>query len=127
MGKAIAKYFALLVIFIASVVLLSEFTNVQSNDRKVSMSHASMPVIYTRYNDEYINELHGYSTQMNAISMRDTIIPLGDDGNINMAIDKHGFDLKEITYQVRSLDGSRLIQDSKAELMQGELTSLLKI
>lgn len=76
----------------------------------INMESATLPVIYMMAGRERINCLHGYKENMDAASMRDTITPLGENRKLTVQIDTYGNSITSISYEIRSLDQTRLIE-----------------
>ena len=128
MRKGIRKFFILVAVFIVALFTFSKITNHETKDLTTDMSAASLPIVYFEDNGHRVNELHGYTAEMSAVSMRDTITPLPDNHKLSLRIDPYGKNIDSVTFEVRSLDGSRLVQDGKVTLsgdesaMEGEIT-----
>lgn len=130
MNRGLRKFLILLVIFAAALFGFSRLTNHETKDMTTDMAKASMPVVYFQKNGKPVNELHGYADEMDAVSMRDTITPLGSDGVLPVRIESYGEQIKGVSYEVRSLDTTRLVQESEASDLQtenGTVTAQLKI
>lgn len=76
----------------------------------INMESATLPILYMMAGQERINCLHGYKKDMDAASMRDTITPLGENRNLTIQIDTYGNLVTAISYEIRSLDQTRLIE-----------------
>lgn len=120
MNKGLRKFLVLFVIFVAALFGFSRLTNHETKDMTTDMAEASMPVVYLQQDGKLINELHGYVDEMDAVSMRDTITPLAKDGILPIRIDSYGKQVKEVSYEVRSLDTTRLVQESPVSGLQSE-------
>ena len=59
-----------------------------------------------------INELYGYTEKMDAAYMRDTITPIGKDRKLPVTIQTYETSVDAISYEIRSLDGERLIANA---------------
>lgn len=75
------------------------------------MSAASLPVIYMKLDGQELNCLRGYTVQPEIGYVRETISPLGDGRSISCTIEKYGRTVDEISFEVRSVDGKRLIEE----------------
>lgn len=76
----------------------------------INMESATLPVIYMMAGRERINCLYGYMDNMDAASMRDTITPLGENRKLTVQVDTYGNHITSISYEIRSLDQTRLIE-----------------
>mgnify|MGYP000184681767 CR=1 FL=1 len=75
MRKGIRKFFILVAVFIVALFTFSKITNHETKDLTTDMPAASLPIVYFEDNGHRVNELHGYTAEMSAVSMRDTITP----------------------------------------------------
>ena len=128
MRKGIRKFFILVAVFIVALFIFSKITNHETKDLTTDMPAASLPIVYFEDNGHRVNELHGYVDDMSEVSMRDTVTPLPDNHKLSLRIDPYGKNIDSVTFEVRSLDGSRLGQEGKVTLsgdksaMKGEIT-----
>lgn len=120
MVKKLIKPAVLAVIFLTALVSLSMFSNRGHADLTSEMSEASLPVIYMKQGDTYINQLFGYRAEMDAASMRDTITPLTANRVLSVMIQAFQNRVEGISYEVRSLDMERLIESSKVSAFSQE-------
>lgn len=112
MKKNVIKSMVLLAVFICSLIFFSVISNRDNEDMTENMKAASLPVIYFLNDDTEINELHGYVNAMDVTGMRDTITPIKNDRLLDMKISTYGEEIDEISYEIRSLDGERLVAES---------------
>ncbi len=101
-------------VFIAGLFVFEKLTNHETQDLTADMAEASLPVVYLIVGEEQVNELHGYTTQMDAASVRDTITPVESGSVLPISVDLYGSEITSISYEVRSLDTTRLVQQSEA-------------
>ncbi|MCC8168696.1 MAG: hypothetical protein LIO37_05095, partial [Clostridiales bacterium] len=114
MLKRIIKPVTIVLAFLVSLVIFSVLTNSTNTDLTASMSEATLPIISFKYGDTQIEQLHAYVTEMEVTGMRDSIIPLDSDRMLDMEIASYGMDINGVSYQVRSLDGTRLVADGES-------------
>lgn len=114
MNKALRQFLILVVVFIAGLFVFSKLTNHETKDLTTDMAEATFPIVYFVEDGQTVNELHGYSGEMDAASMRDTITPVDSTGILPIQIDSYGSRIKSVSYEVRSLDTTRLVQQSEA-------------
>ena len=69
----------LIVIFIAAVVVFFFIFNKGAKTEDTLEEKAGLPVVYMQQDGQWINELHGYRTEMSEVSMRDTILQMPED------------------------------------------------
>lgn len=112
MKKVIIKLSVFLMTFVASVLIIGSLMNKGHSNLTMEMAPATFPVITMERGGIRYNELHGYSNAMDTAFQRDTVTALGESRNTDFVIDTYGREVTGLTLQVRSVDGSRLIEDT---------------
>lgn len=112
MKKTIIKAVILAVVFIIGIYFLTVFRGREEIDQITNMSAPTLPTLYLNSFNENMNELHGYTQEMEANYMRDTITPLSSELTLPVIIKTYGEQIKKISYEVRSLDTSRLVEQT---------------
>ncbi len=111
----------LLIIFVAALLVFAKVTNHETKDLTQDMPSAALPVVYLEQDGMLVNELHGYTEEMDASTMRDAIAPVGADHKLPIFVKTYGTKILRVSYEIRSLDGTRLVEEnSKAALQQKE-------
>ena len=111
MNNKYVKPIVLTVIFLISVVVFSMMTNKVNKDSTTTMAEASLPVMYFMYDDKSINELHGYVQEMDMLSMRDGLMPIGEERSLHLEVMTYGNKVENLSYKIRSIDGKRLLME----------------
>lgn len=115
MKKAVIKGIVFALTFFAALLAAGKIMNQGNHDMTAEMSPAGFPVVYMLAEEVYYNELHGYEQPMDTAYMRDTITALDADRGVAFAIELYGETLTRLAYELRSVNGERLIEN-------GELT-----
>ena len=110
MKKKIPKIIILTAIFIVTIIAVSILLNKENGDSTVEMEKARLPLLYAKYGDEEINCMHGYTGEIDAASFRETIIPLDESVEIIFVADEMFSDYESISYEIRSIDTTRLVE-----------------
>lgn len=113
MSKRAIKILVLVIVFIGALITFSIVTNQVNEDLTTTMSDASLPVMRFYMDGAKVNELHGYVKEMDALKMRDTITPISATREVNIGIDTYGKSIDNIVYEIRSMDGNRLVADTE--------------
>ena len=101
--------------FLVALVLISHMINRGNADMTAQMADATFPTVAFLLNGDSINTLHGYSEERDCKLQRDTIQPVQMDRKLQFEINKYGQTIAKVSYQVRSVDGERLIEDHELE------------
>ena len=115
MRKTLIKGAVVVIVFFSALFLISNFMNKGNADMTTEMEAASFPVIAMNYGGFRINVLHGYQEAMEVSQMRESLTPLVSGRKVNLDIDTYGTRVDGIRFEVRSVDGSRLIEDTTIE------------
>lgn len=109
-SKAI-KPIVLVVVFIGALITFSVLTNKVNTDTTTTMEDATLPVMQFVYEDTVMNELHGYVQEMDMLSMRDGLMPIGENRVLNLEILTYGNEIDNLSYKIRSMDSESLLVD----------------
>ena len=125
MNNKAVKPLVLGAIFLVAMIVFGLTMNKSHRDMTTNMSEASLPVVNFVFNDTVMNELHGYTQEMDLLSMRDSVLPIGEDRKLQFEVVTYGNQLSNMSYQIRSLDGTRLLmEDNDVEYtMKGDKAS----
>lgn len=113
--KGIIRVTVILLVFIASFALFSRIMNSDNVDKTVELGDCHLPTISAYYGERQINYMFGYVSEMQPQYMRDTITPLGQDNKLDLQIQTYGEEVKSVSFEVRSLNTKRLIENSIVE------------
>lgn len=112
MKRAILKLIAFVSVFIISLVVIGLYMNKGNTDMTAPMSGATLPTVAISVNDMEINLMRGYTDVMEPAGMREGITIMGEQRQVDAVIHSHGQEIKSAAYEVRSIDGSRLIENT---------------
>lgn len=115
MKKILIKGLIVVVMFFLSLFVISGIMNQGNTDMTVEMAGATFPVVSMEYAGRQINELHGYREEMEVNYMRDSITPLSSGRQISLTMDCYGRQVEELSFEVRTVDGERLIESTVVE------------
>ncbi|MDE6737914.1 MAG: hypothetical protein K2K07_02315 [Lachnospiraceae bacterium] len=115
MKKAIIKGSLLGIIFAAALMLISMVMNQGNTDMTTEMGEAVYPIISMFVDGYDVNSLHGYAESMDSAYLRGTLQPVGSDRKIDVHLDTYGIDIAGIAFEVRSLNGDRLVESTEVE------------
>ena len=77
------------------------------------MSAASLPTMAIVEDGQEINQMYGYTMQMDTADMRESITPIKTARQINAVVHGYGTEIAGVSYELRSIDGSRLIENTE--------------
>lgn len=115
MRTTLIKGAIVIIVFFSALFVISNLMNKGNADMTTEMGAATYPVIAMNYGGFRINVLHGYRDTMEVSQMRESLTPLVSGRKVNLDIDTYGNRVNGIRFEVRSVDGGRLIEDTTIE------------
>ncbi|MDE6971594.1 MAG: hypothetical protein K2P38_00580 [Lachnospiraceae bacterium] len=115
MRKSIIKSTIVVVVFFAALFIIGNVMNKGNADMTTEMEAATYPVVSVNYGGFQINKMHGYRDVMEVDQMRECITPLAAGRKMQLTIDTYGKRIGGLRFEVRSVDGSRLIENTEVE------------
>lgn len=97
--------------FAATMAVTDNLLNRGHDNLTMEMQEPTLPVITMLCGDVEYNQLHGYTVPMDTASQRDTVTVLGEGRSTDLVVDTYGREVSGIQAEVRSMDGSRLIEN----------------
>lgn len=113
MRKGIIKIVVLILVFCVTVVVMGERDRQTEMNLTSEMASATLPVLYLERGNVRMNQLYGYSSEMDATAMRDTITPLKEDLTLPLVVKSYQNQIESISFEVRSMDMERLVEDGE--------------
>ena len=115
MRKSIIKSTIVVIVFFAALFIIGNVMNKGNADMTTEMEAATYPVVSVNYGGFQINKMHGYRDVMEVDQMRECITPLAAGRKMQLTIDTYGNRIGGLRFEVRSVDGSRLIENTEVE------------
>lgn len=112
MKRVVIKLGTFVGVFFLSLVVISFFMNKGNADMTAAMEKATLPAIAVDVDGREINLMRGYCSVMEPAGMRESITELGEQRQVNVVIHTFGQDIENMAYEVRSVDGTRLIENT---------------
>lgn len=113
MKKVIGKLAVCIVVFVITLFVSSSIYNKGNEELTASMEQATLPLVHITTKGIAYNCLHGLKQEMDGSFFRDTITPLEEGRTLNFVIDKYENTIRSIYFEVRSIDGTRLVERTK--------------
>ncbi|MBP3338554.1 MAG: hypothetical protein J6L69_04055 [Lachnospiraceae bacterium] len=118
MNKRFLKMIISVFIFLGIVAFhMYGVYNAGSEDEEV-LAESTLPVVAVLFEDMRINNLCGYTMDMEVEYMRDNITPINDDNSLEIIIDRYENSIVNISYEIRSIDGTRLIEEKTLDYFE---------
>ncbi len=114
MNKVVTRVAVLVAVFIGAVITFSILENKVNKDVTMTMEEATLPVMQFVYNDTVLNELHGYTQEMDMLSMRDGLMPIGERRTLDLEVMTYGQKIDNLSYKIRSMNSERLLVEEES-------------
>ena len=111
--RRVIKLIVTSVLFVISLLVSNIVLNRGNTDMTAEMSGATLPIVYMNVNDEYINPLHGFTTEMEGNYLRGPITPVMANRSVTFKVDLYDAVIAKVSYEVRPVDMSRLIEETE--------------
>lgn len=115
MKNLISKILVCAAVFIITLFVSSGIYNNGNEEMTAGMSEASMPLVHINAGGIAYNYMYGLRQDIDMSFFRDTITALGEGRTINIVIDKYGNEIDRISFEVRSVDGTRLVENTQVK------------
>lgn len=113
MKKHLLKIVVCICVFFITLIVGINVYNQRNTDSTASMMEASLPLVHIKEQDITFNTLHGLRAEIDGTFCRDTLTPLQEGRKLSFVIDKYGKEIKSLSFEVRSIDGSRLVENTQ--------------
>lgn len=118
MNKIWIKRAVAVVVFLISLFVTDFFLNSGNSEITMDMPKATLPVVSVLADEHKINTMYGYTSKREEAYTKDSITPISADREITLVIDTYQADIVSVAYEVRSIDGNRLIEGSDITVLQ---------
>lgn len=124
MLKYIYRVIILIAIFIGALYYFSGDIKVVVFDvnNTTVMENATFPLITIKAGENKINLLHGYSTNLAANKLRESVTVLDQNKTFEVVINEEDYDIKKLNYEVRDFVGNTLIETDSVSVFEEDNT-----
>ncbi|MGN0402978.1 MAG: hypothetical protein ACI4HQ_12080 [Acetatifactor sp.] len=112
MKKSMIKLAVFFATFLVALIVIGKIMNKGHDNMTMEMAPASFPLVTMNLNGENYNQLHGYSHTMDTAFQRETVTMLGEGRKTGFTVRLYGRNVTGVSFEVRSVDGSRLIENT---------------
>ncbi|MBR1523161.1 MAG: hypothetical protein IJ641_01770 [Lachnospiraceae bacterium] len=113
MKETLTRILSFIVIFIISASIFSATMSHGNTTTTAVMRDASLPVVSVMYNGSETNTMHGLVSEPDLKRYRADLSPLGEGRTLGIKVEPFKEKITGIAYEVRSSDGSRLIESAE--------------
>ncbi len=113
MKKILIKIGVFVAVFIVTSIVSNRFMNQNRDNMTTEMAAPSLPLVSMELEGISYNQLFGYTKPSDVAFQRDTITILGENRDADFTVNTYGANVTGIRVEVRSEDGSRLIENTE--------------
>lgn len=84
-------------------------------DKTVVMQESRFPILSVETMDHEINQLHGFSTNLDANLVRESMTPLDQTKKLRVYLDEAGLTIRKINYELRTLKDNTKVEEGSVE------------
>ena len=116
----IIKAIVMIVVVVITMFFVNKYENRAYSNLAIEMEDSTLPLIYINYGDQNINVMHGYTCDVDTTLLRDSITPIDENKQIKLVVQDDTGYAKKYAYEVRTLDGSSLVENGDLEYQTDE-------
>lgn len=113
MKKAVLKIVVLLTVFVGGVIGFSALMSQETMESTREMENPTLPVLCIDENGYKINQMFGYTQEMDQSTLRDGIVPLTTNREISVSVNAYGNTIDSVTYEVTNLMDGTVLENAK--------------
>lgn len=120
MKKTLIKRIVFVLVFFLTIIIIDQLLNKKNADISREMLPATLPVVSVQMGEYTVNTMHGFTEIRKVAYTKDSLTPISRDRTLSLAVDMFGTKVEKIAYEVRSIDGERLIEGGEISEYQKE-------
>lgn len=124
MKKVLRRAGILLGVFLLGVIGTSLLLNSETTDDRTEMESTTLPEVFADIDGIRANRMYGYRQRMQADFMRDSLTPIGTSQKVDILIEPYGETIKGMSYEIRTSDGSKVLENRNLKNLEEEDTCL---
>ncbi len=118
MKRFILKALTFVIVFVSALLIISKIMNRDNNSMTKEIAPPSLPIVRIQIGEQQYNELHGMVGETDVTFQRDTMTVLGENRELDFQVELFDSHINKLAIEVRSSDGSRLIENTKIQEYQ---------
>lgn len=110
MKNTVIRIVVFCVVFLGSLLLFNQISTKGKTEMTAEMNQATLPVLYLQAAEENINCLHGYTDNMDASLLRDSVTPLEGTNTFTVLVKPYGNTVENMSYELIKGDGTSTLE-----------------
>lgn len=128
--KHVYRGAVLFVVFILSLIFMQRYMKdvTISFQSTVSMGEATFPLIYIQNGDSVINEMHGYSSSLSAVTVRESMTYMDSSKKLLFRLEDSEHQIRKIKYETRLVSDNTIVEaDATSSIKKDDKGRYVKI
>lgn len=113
MKKVLLRIAILFVIFVGGVFVFSSMMNEEITETSREMKEAALPVMCIDHNGYKINQMYGYTQEIQQETLREGLVPLTTNREISVSYVSYDNEIDSVTYEVTNLIDGTVLENAK--------------
>ncbi len=125
MKKAIIRVLVFAIVFGGGLFYFNYTSTAGKTEMSAEMNQATLPVLYLRVGEQNINELHGYTGDMDESLLKDTLTPVESKSDLFVYIKEYDNTITSLHYELQNASGNEVIQKGNVKALEEEKGGVL--
>lgn len=128
--KHIYRGVILFVVFIGSMIFMQRYMKdvTISFNTTVTMGESTFPLLYVQNGEHIVNEMHGYSSSLDAVIVRESMTYMDSSKNLTIRLADQGNEIRKIKYEVRLVSANEVVEsDATSDILTDDTGKYVQI
>jgi len=119
--KHVYKVIILVFVFFISIAFMQRFIQdvTISFDTTVNMERPTFPLLYVKTGDYITNEMHGYSSSIDAIAVREVMTLIDSSNSFELVMEDTGNEIRKLMFEIRNIADNEIIEEQTISALDG--------
>ena len=108
--QVIARVIVFFITFLGGLFYFNYLSTAGKTEMSAEMNQATLPVLYIQSGDQYINEMHGYTGEMDESMLKDTLTPVENNKQLSVYIKEYDNTITSLQYELLNVSGNEVIE-----------------
>lgn len=113
--KIILRVIVFIVVAVSTAFFVNKLNNADYKYAAREMDEPKLPLVYCEFDGRVINRMQGYTMTMSTSLMRECIVPLNEEGGIDILVKDQEKIGKHFKYELRRISGDSLVENGDIE------------
>ena len=115
MKHLLLKFFIIILVFSGTLCIYLYMNVDREEESNTIMGEAKLPIISAEVSGMEANFMYGYTQEIEAMYMRDTLTIIPENHKLNLNIYRYNSGILSVGFEVRSIDTTRFIEDAEID------------